>query len=227
MHLQTLAKTAGITTAKAERFLLELANLRPSKEAHERILKRFPEFFPEFIHDPKTAERLRDWILSVYFHGATDFLLKEHVEVLDGHVVIFGRKTLNETWEVSKSEFLIFLSAAFLPDIWASTDLRAVQWKIFGTRLFFRGPTDSNTFLQALIDPPPANPFEVAMLYLWENFHRTKRCKNPSCKVTPYFFAKKKGQEYCSDLCATEAQREYKRKWWAERGSQWRRERNK
>lgn len=227
MHLQTLAKTAGITTAKAERFLLELANLRPSKEAHGRLLKRFPEFLPEFLHDPKIAERLRDWILSFDSHGAHGFILKERNVLIDGHVVIFGRKTLNETWEASKSIFLIFLSAVFLPDIWASTDLRAVQWKIFGMRFFSRGPTDSNTFLQAVLDPPPPNPFEVAMLYLWENFHRTKQCKSPSCKVTPYFFAKKKGQEYCGELCAAEAQREYKRQWWAEHGKQWRKERKK
>lgn len=53
---------------------------------------------------------------------------------------------------------------------------------------------------------------------------RTSRCENRDCHA-PYFFARRRSQKYCSDACAVPAQREFKRKWWAENGTTWRRKR--
>ena len=70
-------------------------------------------------------------------------------------------------------------------------------------------------------EPPLWSPFEVSMLYFHGNWHRAVHCGNPSC-AAPYFFATKKGQKYCTDLCAEYGQREAKKRWWTEHGDQWR-----
>jgi hypothetical protein len=63
-----------------------------------------------------------------------------------------------------------------------------------------------------------------AMLPLLLSIHESARhCKNPGCKVTPYFIATHKRQEYCSGPCAAWGQRQAKLKWWADSGPEWQR----
>jgi hypothetical protein len=50
---------------------------------------------------------------------------------------------------------------------------------------------------------------------------RLRICLRPNC-AQPYFIAHHLGQRYCSQLCAGWVQREWKKKWWAENGSRWR-----
>lgn len=227
MTLQNLAATVGITTRKAEQFLFELANLQSSKKAHARIVRRFPEFFPEALREPGTAaESFREWLYKVNPLGGGSLLRGEYREEIDGRTLIFGRISTEENLERVRGVFLIYMSSVFLPGIWASRNIRQVQWKIFGLRLLSRGPTPRKTLLEALVEPPPINPFEVALIYLWENIHRTRRCQLSDCP-TPYFFQKKKGQKYCSDKCSSDAQREIQARWWREHGKQWREERKK
>jgi hypothetical protein len=65
-------------------------------------------------------------------------------------------------------------------------------------------------------DPPThATPLEAMLYHFRRNVGRALHCPNPDC-VAPYFFSQKKGQKYCSDVCALPAQREAKRRWWRE-----------
>jgi hypothetical protein len=69
-----------------------------------------------------------------------------------------------------------------------------------------------------------ANDLYGAMIALLLALHETaRRCANPECNVTPYFFASHKRQQYCSDTCAAWAQQQWKKKWWQERGAEWQR----
>lgn len=73
-------------------------------------------------------------------------------------------------------------------------------------------------FLMGLLLLPevPLTSFEAAMFYLQTQLTDSlRRCPNPTCPA-PYFFATKKGQKFCSTVCAEPAQRESKRKWWNE-----------
>src|SRR5215472_9472728 len=63
-----------------------------------------------------------------------------------------------------------------------------------------------------------------AFNHLRRNLHMLRTCANPTCQ-TPLFIAGKAGQVYCSDLCAAHAQREYKARWWREKGPEWRKAR--
>jgi hypothetical protein len=73
-------------------------------------------------------------------------------------------------------------------------------------------------FLIGLLTLPevPLSTFEAAMFYLQTQLiDKLRICPNPTC-ATPYFFGMKRGQKFCSTICAAPAQREAKRKWWNE-----------
>jgi len=67
----------------------------------------------------------------------------------------------------------------------------------------------------------PFTDFQQGLYLLVSNSRLAKVCANPDCPA-PYFIAKKATQQYCSDGCAQQFQREWKRNWWAERGKAWR-----
>ena len=70
--------------------------------------------------------------------------------------------------------------------------------------------------------PGPAfDPFLLVILRALHLADRMRYCPNSTCPA-PYFIAKRRSQKYCSDACALPAQREFKRAWWAEHGSEWR-----
>jgi hypothetical protein len=68
---------------------------------------------------------------------------------------------------------------------------------------------------------PIPTPFQQMLEYLIRPNVHTSICTNPRCSA-PYFFSSRLGQKFCSDACALPAQREFKRRWWAEYGREWR-----
>lgn len=67
-----------------------------------------------------------------------------------------------------------------------------------------------------LIEPPAVTPFEAAVFYLQSRIgDRAKYCGHQDCPA-PYFIAIKRWQKFCSEKCAGPANRESKRKWWHE-----------
>lgn len=53
-----------------------------------------------------------------------------------------------------------------------------------------------------------------------------RKCKRESC-ARPYFFARRRSQHYCSDLCAQDAQKQWKKQWWEKHGPDWRKEKRR
>jgi hypothetical protein len=68
----------------------------------------------------------------------------------------------------------------------------------------------------------PRTEFQRAVYTLFRRSALARVCGNPDCPAR-YFVAKKATQRYCSEKCAEVFQKEWKRKWWAERGNEWRR----
>jgi hypothetical protein len=65
--------------------------------------------------------------------------------------------------------------------------------------------------------------------FLWLEFastslERLRKCKLKDCP-TPYFIASHLGQRYCTEVCAHQAQCEWKKNWWKDRGTNWRQKR--
>lgn len=103
--------------------------------------------------------------------------------------------------------------------MWKEPDERAKEYRVLRIRQLVVSTGD-------LMHPdlPPPTPFEDALRYLYQVRERTRCCGNPQCR-TPYFFANRRNQRYCSEACTRPAQREFKRRWWAKAGSEWREKR--
>jgi hypothetical protein len=98
-----------------------------------------------------------------------------------------------------------------LRQAWDEPDQRIRDWRIYELRRKFHEETNPDR----KGEPPSLTPFEQAMFHFQRIAGRARHCPNPTCS-TPYFLATKKGQKYCSEPCAIPAQREAKRRWWAE-----------
>jgi hypothetical protein len=72
----------------------------------------------------------------------------------------------------------------------------------------------------------PRSEFQGAVYKLFQRSPFVKVCANPDCPA-PYFIAHKTAQRYCEEACAKVFQREWKRRWWNEKGTKWRRKRSR
>jgi hypothetical protein len=104
--------------------------------------------------------------------------------------------------------------------VWDQPDQRTREWGVFLLLLLTMGEAGSRHLtLLGFPDPlPPPTLFEQALMWFVDVRDRARHCPNPDCPA-PYYFAKRRSQKYCSDSCALPAQREFKRRWWAEHGS--------
>jgi hypothetical protein len=109
-----------------------------------------------------------------------------------------------------------------LRSVWATSDLKEKEWRIF---LFRADSTMTVSFLSKLEVPAPS-PFEQTVMYLFKRASKTRCCQNRECH-SPYFWASRRSQKYCSDVCALPAQRSYKRLWWQKNGEEWKKLRAK
>lgn len=104
--------------------------------------------------------------------------------------------------------------------VWIEPDLRTKRYGVF---LLWKAAMFTLTWAEQEIPDglPEPSPFEQAIQLLIDAADLVRYCGNPEC-FTPYFFASRRNQKYCSDACAKPAQREFKRQWWAEHGEEWR-----
>jgi hypothetical protein len=116
---------------------------------------------------------------------------------------------------------------------WKATDSDERAWRIRALREFARQitihPSASSTSLTASlqIGPPPKDAFQQALLYFQSHGSLARRCLNPDCRQTPYFFAEKPNQKYCNERCSEVARNAAKKLWWKRHGTAWRKSRSK
>jgi hypothetical protein len=65
-------------------------------------------------------------------------------------------------------------------------------------------------------DPPRLTPFDQVMFRFQRMLSQARECANHDCRH-PYFFAYGR-RKFCSEPCARAGQREYKLKWWNDKG---------
>ena len=205
---QTLAKVAP---KQLERFLVELANLQMDIDAVKRFRERFAAFVPPHDEEWLASILEKDLVVAVQIHKFPDITPEE----------------MGESAWVSTLKLM-------LRDLWTEPDSRQKEWGVFAFRyaLYKWGDHSlkGDDLFKILYDPakrfrvPPPTPFELALSYLVKAGDRARYCANPECPA-PYFFVTRKNQRYCSEICAAPAQRELKRKWWAEHGEEWRKTR--
>jgi hypothetical protein len=205
---------ATVSPLRAERFLWDLANL--SDDAFEDFATKALTNFEKRYGDILPSQ----WNLAV------------------------RQKELNAAQEAATPGSLLSLidptTNATSPDlrnavrhIWVSPDRRTREWQAF--RLIdmagIKGgylPTDNNP--RSKYDPmeawwqcsdliPPLTPLEHCLRHLISKGSKATVCQNKQCR-SPYFFAIRKSQKYCSERCALPAQRAFKLAWWNRTGKQ-------
>jgi hypothetical protein len=191
---------ASISARQAKEFLMELANLR-DEGAAPRFKRRFGNLFL-----PEPVQLIQSWAIR-----------GEEEDIGD----------LSSDQKFWKYWLLPLRNS--VRGLWIR-DERDKRWGTFrilekyfliGSCQFAPGPVsdDADWFL-----PDDLGPETICERIFMHMTGRTSRCENRDCH-TPYFFATRRSQKYCSDACAIPAQREFKRKWWAENGTTWRRKR--
>lgn len=187
---------------------MELANLQTDLSAIKRFQARFVAFIPP--HDQGWIQRLAE-------------------EKEDVASKLSGLSSDVSLEEIGSSSWIVTLKL-MLRNLWTEPDPRQKEWGAFAFRYaLYRQHDDlmESSLFGILNDPskafrvPPPTPFEQALSYLVKVSAKARYCANPECPA-PYFFVQRKNQRYCSEICAAPAQRELKRKWWAEHGEEWR-----
>jgi hypothetical protein len=204
---------ARISPSKAEDFLFEIANLRDDPDSFERFRRLFNYVIP-------IKEGLSEQLGVLGNEAASD--VKKALGIEESELQTEEMSNLaNWFYYVQELRKLLRL-------IWREPDLRTKEYGLFllQQKAFER----ENYFQLSSSEFPIPLPFpgklEQAFLHLRRASSRVRYCSNPDC-LTPYFFAKRRNQKYCSDACAIPAQREAKRQWWAENGEEWRATRQK
>jgi hypothetical protein len=126
----------------------------------------------------------------------------------------------------SKCKYLLLPLRATLRAIWQAPDRRTKEWGMFRVSQDFFHQGNSSLIHSPLDDPwnvlltqvKPPSQTELLLLEFVKLAEYTRYCGNPDC-TSPYFIASKRSQKYCTTDCASCAQREFKLKWWREKGS--------
>ena len=190
MPAKTLA-TKTIGGHRLEAFLVELANVRGTDDAVQRLLMMHGAMLEDF----PSAEM---WMNP-------------------------SRRPLVDTTKEQLEKLRILNLSSELQYLWRQKAVEAKQFRI-GILIGLAQQAGNRGFLIAPQVLRPG-PFAQALLHLLKSANRTRVCGNPDCRVTPYFFRKRRRQTYCSDVCAEFGQRKAKEKWWADKGTEWRKTR--
>lgn len=210
MSLSSNQRTRGahhFLAGRPCRFLTHLANLPDLPDTPEA--RRLEQLFGDFFEREIPWTRIHEWVFRVEEECAGELSQDE------------------ELWRF----WLLPLRNA-VRVIWESTDVRFRQWGIFkvlekffsvGDRRLSVGPVhgDEEWHFGSL---GPPSLCEEALMLLVQHSALAKLCGNSDCQ-TKYFFAVRRSQRFCSDVCAIPAQRKSKNQWWAAHGPEWRRQR--
>jgi hypothetical protein len=198
---------ALITPAKPSRlreFLLDLLN---SAAADGALLQQLRRKFPEFISRPEQLEKAASLLKRRFFDAgkASEWLQAQVAFVLRGNLRLAWREPegLRRQTRLMRTEW----------PLWAAYD--------FFFRRLEQNPDENDPHLLATA-ATFYRLFEAAnaAVNLQGKF---RYCANPECP-TPFFFERRRGQRFCSELCAAHGNRESKKKWWDKHGKKWRRD---
>jgi hypothetical protein len=195
---------AGIKRPEARDFLLELANLGDDFNAGKRFMLKF----------------VRVWPLPGKYMQP---LIAENIDEKAG-----AKPVDEQINEMLIAHWILPLREA-VRSVWTAPDLRTRQWgvlRILDQVSFQEDRSNAYAwpfwkFPGRVASLPPPTAFEQALRYLVRPDVRTGVCENKECPA-PFYFPSRRGQRACSTECALPSQRAYKRRWWSEHGTEWR-----
>jgi hypothetical protein len=180
-------------------------------------MKRFVKRFADY---GVTDER----VIQAVFHVPDDFPFEK--------VSTMPFEDFLREYQTSKREAIVPYLRNIFRATWHEPDAKIREWAWAILRTDLARVSFPSQCLQ-LVDQsgrirlpelPPLLPLETAFEFLLRHYNRARHCPNPDC-LAPYFFAKRHTQRYCSEKCAQSGEKQTKRRWWAEHGTAWRKER--
>jgi hypothetical protein len=216
---------AVIPSARAQEFLIELANLRDDWESVKRFNKKYTDMIPSTLDAFKVNTSK---VISM--NGKAEFLSEKELKSIKTFTPLDwlrnDKPRAEQNSKLSTRKLLernVRQIRDLLRLVWREQDLRTKEYLLF--LLQQRIIEGSVLLIDHITYPlPPPSGIEQALIFFRRSSHRTLYCGNAECPA-PYLFAKRRNQKYCSAICAESSQRESKRKWWAEHGEEWRSER--
>jgi hypothetical protein len=228
-HKRAQQTLGGLSAKEAEAFLFEWANL--------------PGPWPMHFTNDKSG-----WESMKVASAAAERIQKRYASLAAGD--LYRAPSFLTAGDLRKKKKEAFLEITgivgnpwlreMLRRAWDTPDSREREWLCFRIRDHFavmmrrRNMTHEEmlkeesdvTITGPRYTAPPITPFEAAIFHFQNQDKRVRHCRNPECQE-PYFFARKRNQEYCSPDCAEYGQRESKKKWWNENRGKSKRRKNK
>ncbi len=187
--------------------LKDLANLRDDSASFDWFAHRWPDFTHVLDEDPPDTINYRGYSYGEPLTRMPPNLPKRFLLMWQ------KREALREVWR-GNSEKLTDVLLPSYNEILADPDPEGL-WPPQLRMDWHRGE-----FVYV-----PRSEFQRAVYELWRSL-RARVCGNSDCSA-PYFIVAKTAQRYCSDACAQVFQREWKRRWWKEQGTAWRRKKSR
>lgn len=185
------------------------------KKGVTRLIKRFPDIFVKLDvmfadSDAKVGLRGKDELLRSAW-GIRE-TLRAAWDAPDARQRDFYIFRLRELYDLQWRHFQIEQVVPAMMRLASQTDPNAEI--LIGLETTIAGFAERGRFWGYLVKPPPQlTPFEQVMVHFQRIGENARHCPNPECPA-PYFFARRRQQRYCSEVCAEPAQREAKRRWW-------------
>jgi hypothetical protein len=194
-------KSRAISKPQAERFLLDLANLRgawPLDENDEVEVRHTMDGLKNFC--PRYPDVLDDDPVSIGILVLRDFLRKAwdatNDRQRDWYIYRFRDFAQRMTERVKLVRSAPGVPAPPLPLALPASPREAAEFT-------------------AQSEPSKLSPLEmIGFDFLPTLIRRAKRCANPECKIMSYFFAEKNSRKFCSETCSIPTQRAAKLRWW-------------
>jgi hypothetical protein len=206
---------ATLNPKRAGDFLLELVNLREQdQQALSRFMQKFADLLPAVPKKLSQQDRIRSWHEQLRQAWGTPEFIAVHTgrRSPSGYVLIGTKRRPDAAvaWDrrgrlLSNLGFYTFSTEG--PDGF----FRALE---YACQIASKMRRCANAF---------PHPHPGQLVALGDPGRARDLSNRPECP-TPYFIAKRKTQNFCSDICAVVGQRESNLRWWRRRGIAMRKE---
>ena len=213
----------GADTPKWLSALQELANLRDDPASFERFARHWP-VLADVLDDTWTPEEA-----PVAPGRGTVSTTDDDLPTLIFRGFVYGKEPSRMPPSIPKKFLLTWQMREALREIWSGNSDKLTEVLLPSLDEIYADPDPEGLWPPQLkVDwrrgefvYKPRNLFQGAVYELFRRSLLAKVCANQDC-LAPYFIAGKTAQRYCSDGCAQVFQREWKRRWWKEKGTKWR-----
>jgi hypothetical protein len=203
---------ASINSKRLEQFLTGLTNLQMDQAAIRGFMKRFNDF--DLSNERMLALQL--------FTRADEVYVTDMEDLVERLVIPYVRSFFRAVWLEPSPRTRLWAYVVFLSDL-ARKDYPHSRGEYLSLKDGMFMWLGEHSRRASLPPAPPPLPIELAFIHLLSYHHRARYCPNSECPA-PYFLTSRHTQKYCSEVCAQNAEKDSKRRWWAQHGSARRKE---